>query len=67
MLEIYRMLEQHDWYHVMADDRRVCLSGEREESKLKSIAAKSPERKALFDAYHNYVWKGGEKPSKPLF
>jgi len=66
-LEFYRMLENHDWYHQFSDDGRAFLSGEREESRLKSIAAGSPERKALFDSYHHYVWKGGNKPAKPLF
>lgn len=67
MLEFYNMLDRHDWFYEFSDDRSVCMSGKQEESKIKSISARSPERKALFDAYYNYVWEGGEKPSRPLF
>jgi hypothetical protein len=61
------MLEEHDWYFTMSDDRSVYLRGSREESELKAISSSSPERKALYDEYYSYQWKGTEKPAKPLF
>lgn len=64
--QFYQMLENHDWYHEMADDHGSYLTGQSALRKLKEIASQSQSHQILFDDYRRYmtIWNEG-RPSKP--
>lgn len=61
----YDTLRYHDWYYEYSDDHRVWSKGRDDYAKIQQIAKESPEHKALFEDYSNYVFREGEKPEKP--
>ena len=69
LAEFYDMLEAHDWYHMMSDDRSVDEHGAANWRKLNEIAADSANHIALLAAYSNYMYSGppweNEKAPKP--
>jgi len=68
LAELYKGLEQHDWFHLMSDDASVCERGQSEWRRLQYAAAALgvPE---LFTEYSKHVFSGPafgtEKEPKP--
>lgn len=50
-------LQNHDWHYEMSDDPKYYHAGKYNEHRLKSIADKNPELKAMFDAIYQRVQK----------
>ncbi len=63
--EFYKMLENHDWFHMMSDDGRVDRAGSAARARLNDLASGWPEAKALLNEYHNYVWSQVRGPELP--
>ena len=56
--EYWDMLKAHDWYYQMSDDFRVWHRGDRNYSRLKTIAEESPEHHDLLMAFGSYYFNG---------
>lgn len=66
LAELWDACQRHDWTYMMSDDPGVNRRGESEASALRQrVAACGPEGQALYDAWHNHVWKQGERPGRP--
>lgn len=62
----YDALERHDWSYMMSDDPNTNRRGEAAESALRSkIQGGGPIWAALYDAYKEHIWRGGDKPDRP--
>jgi hypothetical protein len=73
LAEYYEMLEKHDWYHMMSDDRGVDDRGAQNYRKLEKIAQGDPMKKQLMLEYQNHMFTGepwrtpkAPKPVRPL-
>lgn len=66
LTDFYELLERTDWTYEMSDDSRVAAHGRQKMAEVRRLANLSNEHKVLFDAFHKYVWQGGEKPSRPF-
>ncbi len=69
LFTFYDMLERHDWYHSMSDDRVVHERGKVNWFKLEQIANQSLAHEELLEAYNSYMWTGkpwdGQRAPKP--
>ena len=63
--EYYRQLTFHDWFYEYSDDHSVWQRGSDKERQLMSDARKDKRAEQLFEAYRNYMFKGGDKPEAP--
>jgi hypothetical protein len=66
LASFYRMLEAHDWFHMMSDDASVNREGELERSKLDVIAKQSGEHATLLKLFLDYKWDHSKKTPKPV-
>lgn len=57
LVEYWDMLNAHDWYHSMSDDRSVEIRGAMNESRLISLAIK-PEYWHLYIKFEEHFWSG---------
>lgn len=55
--ELYRGLEQHDWFHAMSDDPRVYQRGQEDWRRLQ-YAAEDLGVPELFKEYSKHVFSG---------
>ena len=63
--EYYQQLAFHDWFYEYSDDHSVWQRGSDKERQLMNDARKDKRAEALFEAYRNYMFKGGDKPEAP--
>ena len=56
-------LERHDWFYSYTDDHRVWRLGRDNLARLKSIAQENPKLLALYNAYSEYMFGYGNKPT----
>ena len=61
----FMLLRQHDWTYNRADDSRAFAVGQRERAVLLKLCDEAPEYRQLYLAYHDWIWKGGDKPEMP--
>lgn len=70
LTDFYDILSRHDWHFAMSDDGRVYRRGQESLDRIRKIIAESPHHKALYDAWHEYVFSGKpwntEKAPKPM-
>lgn len=71
--QFWEMVDKHDWYHEMSDDRGVDARGAANWRKLKAISGQSSEHAEILEAFtkHHYSGKPWNteqkpKPKKPL-
>lgn len=69
LVEFYEMLERHDWFHMMSDDRGVDNRGAQNFNKLSKIAEGDPLKQQLMKDFREHIWSGEpwktEKKPKP--
>ena len=63
--EYYQQLTRHDWFYEYSDDHSVWQRGSDKERQLMRDARKDKRAETLFEAYRNYMFKGGDKPEAP--
>lgn len=56
--DFYRMLTNHDWYHMMSDDHSVWLRGCASEKRLAIIAKESEEHAKLMRGFSEHYFSG---------
>lgn len=61
----WTMCRLHDWLYEESDDPAVNREGKASEEELLILRDKSPEHRAVFDAWHNYYFAAGPKPEEP--
>ena len=62
--EFYTLLELHDWTFEYSDDHNVWRRGQAERDAIRQATRDNPYRLALYNAYKEYAFKGGEKPPR---
>lgn len=71
--EYWELLDKHDWFYMMSDDRSVYEKGASFLNKLTKIANTDPVLKSLLDGFTAHYFSGKPwdtvkkpKPIKPL-
>lgn len=57
----------HDWRYADSDDARVYNKGHEQAEVLFTMMNNYPAMKPVYDAWHDYAFKGGSKPSIAFF
>lgn len=57
----------HDWRYADSDDARVYNKGHEQAEVLFTMMNSYPAMKPIYDAWHDYAFKGGSKPSIAFF
>ena len=63
--QFWTMCRVHDWHHMYSDDPSVYREGRESLADLKSVAEKSPELLAIYEAWEDNQLGGGAKPVEP--
>ena len=63
--EYYVELERHDWFYEYTDDHRVWQLGKANLARLQSIAQENPVLLGLYEAFSEYMFRDGTKPTLP--
>lgn len=63
--KFWTMCRLHDWFYQWSDDPGVYRAGRDSLETLEMYAAKSPEHRAIYDAWHAHYFESGPKPVEP--
>lgn len=67
ILEFYKELELHDWFHMFSDDSKVDKRGHSNYNRLVALTAGKPDFEKMMEEYEKFIWNAGKEPkiSKP--
>lgn len=63
--EYYDELVRHDWYYEYSDDYSVWQRGQANKHRIQSIAQEDEVLLGLYNAYSDYMFREGDKPTRP--
>jgi hypothetical protein len=65
IIELYDLLEKHDWYYMYSDDGNVYRRGAEASHKLQAVIQENDHFIALYNEYIDYINGNREKPARP--
>lgn len=69
LFDFYKMLESHDWTYQYSDDHRYWKKGSDEARQIDHVlemqGSDKNEYRELYNAYADYIWREGPKPTCP--